>query len=236
MKKKLTLLNLLLIGALAFIGKELMAMRKAAQERQKAALAQKLKNAPAPPVTPAPVPPSVQAAGYLDVAQQTLFSKDRNPNIAVEPEKPKVIPPFPRFYGVMNLGDGPMAILSDGPGKQKAYKPGDKTGQLTLTEIGTETLVFAFEKEKFTKKFSELAAKLDEAPSGGAAERPVAAPPATPPPTNIGKVGEPGTDVGGGVSACSSNDDSPAGTVSNGKRKIVTESPFGKVCRWEPVK
>ncbi len=237
MKKKLTLLNLLLLCALGLIGKELMDMRRAARARKQAALDQKLKPAPAPPVTPVPAPAAVQAVGYLDVAQQTLFSKDRNPNIAVEPEKPKVIPPFPRLYGVMNLGDGPMAILSDGPGKQKAFKAGEKTGQLLLAEIGTDALIFEWEKERFTKKFSDLQVKSEEAPVASGDSRPAAAAaPAPPPPTNIGKVGEPGTDLGGGISACSANDNSPPGTVANGKRKVVTASPFGQVCRWEPVR
>ncbi|MBI4905273.1 MAG: hypothetical protein HY820_16685 [Acidobacteria bacterium] len=237
MTKKLILLNLLLLCALGVIGKQLLDMRRAALARKQAALEQKVKPAPAPPLTPVPVPAAVQAAGYLDVAQQTLFSKDRNPNIAVEPEKPKPVPTFPKLYGVMNLGDGPMAILSDGPGKQKTFRAGEKAGQLLLAEIGADALVFEFEKEKFTKKFTELQVKTEEAPAGGGDSRPAAAAaPATPPPTNIGKVGEPGRETGGGISACSDNDNSPAGTVSNGKRKVITESPFGKVCRWEPVR
>jgi hypothetical protein len=45
-----------------------------------------------------------------------------------------------------------------------------------------------------------------------------------------------GVDTGGGIRACAPGDTAPAGTMSDGYRKIVSETPFGKVCRWEKVK
>jgi len=237
-RKKLWALNLLLLLALGLVARELRNDWRAAREREKKVLQKDVKNAPAPPVPQTPAPAPVQAAAYLDVAQQNLFSKDRNPNIVVEAEKPKPLPAFPRFYGVMNLGDGLMAILSDSPGRQRPFKAGDKVGELLLAEIGNETLVFEWEKQKLTKKFSELqdrgeqstATTRDSAPAAGApAPAPVQRPPE---PAKPG----PGTDIGSGISACNANDPTPAGTVMDGKRKVVTDGMFGKVCRWEPVR
>jgi hypothetical protein len=234
LNKKLWALNLLLLAAIALIGREWQQNYKAAREREQKMLGKKIQPSAVPPITPAPLPPAVQAVGYVDVAQQMLFSKDRNPNVVIEQEKPKPLPIFPRFFGVMNLGDGPMAILKDGQTRQQPYKPGDKVGEFQLTEIGPDTLVFEWEKKKYPKKFSELQEKSAE-PEAAPQRAAAASAPAPTPPPPPGR-SEPGVDIGGGVSACVANDPSPAGTVSGGKRKVISDSPFGKVCRWEPVK
>jgi hypothetical protein len=46
----------------------------------------------------------------------------------------------------------------------------------------------------------------------------------------------PGIDVGGGLKGCVPGDSSPDGTVVDGMKKIVTATPFGSGCRWEPTK
>ena len=47
----------------------------------------------------------------------------------------------------------------------------------------------------------------------------------------------PGTDLGNETRACASRGyESLPGAVQDGMRKVVTKSPFGDVCRWEPVK
>ena len=235
MSKKLWFLNLLLVAGLVMIGRELHASWKASREREKRMLNQRVSPVKEPPATIGPPPAPVQATQYIDVAQQTLFSKDRNPTVVVEVpvEKPKIMPPFPKFYGVMNLGDGPMAIMNES-GRQKTFKTGEKIGEYKLLAIGTETLTFEWDGKPHVKKFSELqvreaAPQVEERTAAPAAPVTPAAP-ATP-----AKPG-PGTDMGGGLAACNANDSSPAGTVVDGKRKVVTESPFGKVCRWEPVR
>lgn len=235
MNRKLWFLNLLLVAGLVWTGVQLRAMWRAAREREQRALAHNLKPAPAPPLTPAPPPAPVQAAGYIDVAQQMLFSKDRNPNVVIEKvaEAPKPLPPFPKFYGVMNFGDGPLAILSDA-GRQKPFKTGDKVGEYKLLAIGSDTLTFEWDTKQHVKKFTELQDKTNEPAVPEA--RSAAPPPPTPAaPATPARPG-PGADMGAGVSACNANDSSPAGTVVDGKRKVISESPFGKVCRWEPVR
>ncbi|MBL8217901.1 MAG: hypothetical protein JNL62_01660 [Bryobacterales bacterium] len=236
MRGKLLLLNLLLLAGLVLIGRELRSNWRAARAREEAMRAKQVKPPAPPPVTQTAPPQPLVAAGYLDVAQQTLFAKDRNPNVVVEQEKPKPVPPFPKLYGVMNLGDGAFALLSDGRSGQKPFRPGDKVGEFKLAEIQAEALVFEWEQKKFPKKFTELQDKTAEPVSAGDSTPRQAAAPVTPAaPATPAKPG-PGPDMGGGLSACNANDPSPAGTVVDGKRKVVTESPFGKVCRWEPVR
>ncbi len=236
MRGKLLLLNLLLLAGLVLIGRELRSHWRAARAREQAMKSRMVKAPAPPPVTQAAPPPPVIAAGYLDVAQQTLFAKDRNPNVVVEQEKPKPVPPFPKLYGVMNLGDGVFAILSDGPNRQKPFKPGEKVGEFKLAEIQAETLVFEWDQKKFPKKFSELQDRVAEPVSAAdTTPRQSSTPPAPAAPVTPGRAA-PGPDMGGGLSACNANDASPAGTVVDGKRKVITDSPFGKVCRWEPVR
>lgn len=235
MSKKLWFLNLLLVAALVMIGRELHASWKASREREKRVLNQRVAPVKEPPVTVPPPPAPVTATSYMDVAQQTLFSKDRNPNVVVEVpvEKPKILPPFPKFYGVMNLGDGPMAILTEA-GKQKPFKTGEKIGEYKLMAIGTDTLTFEWDGKPHVKKFSDLQER-EAAPAVEARTAAPAAPVTPAAPATPAKPG-PGADMGGGLAACNANDSSPAGTVVDGKRKVVSESPFGKVCRWEPVR
>ncbi|MCZ2148270.1 MAG: hypothetical protein LC126_10880 [Bryobacterales bacterium] len=235
MRKKLWTLNLVLVVSLGLLGRQLRQEWQAARERERTMLSQVVKPAPPPPVTPQPAPGALQAAGYLDVAQQMLFSKDRNPNVVVEQAAPKPVPAFPKFYGVMNLGDGLTAILNDGPGRQRPFKAGDKVGEFKLAEIGNDALTLEWEDKKFVKRFAELQDRSTPAPAEAGRPAPVtsiqAAPPKPPEPARTG----PGADMGMGISACNANDPSPPGTVVDGKRKVVSESPFGKVCRWEPV-
>jgi hypothetical protein len=236
MRKKLWALNLLLVIAAAILARELRNNWKTARDREQKILGKELKNAPVPPVPRPAAPAPVQAAAYLDVAQQNLFSKDRNPNIVVEAEKPKPPPPFPRFYGVMNLGEGPLAILSSA-GRQQPFKVGDKVGDLLLTAIGEDSLVFEWEKQKLTKKFGELQDRSQEQSTDTTrtAVAPAAAAPVVQRPVVPEKPG-PGADIGGGMAACGANDPTPVGTVMDGKRKVVTETMFGKICRWEPAR
>ena len=45
----------------------------------------------------------------------------------------------------------------------------------------------------------------------------------------------PGIDVGGGYRGCAASDNAATGTVQNGYRKVMANTPFGATCRWEPV-
>jgi hypothetical protein len=57
-----------------------------------------------------------------------------------------------------------------------------------------------------------------------------------PPPPPVQAAFGPGEITGFGFKVCVPNDTTPEGTVSGGFRKTVTTTPFGKACRWDPVK
>jgi hypothetical protein len=240
LKQKLILLNIVLLAVSGLFGAELYQSWKSARERERQMLNKRVAPGPVVAVVVGPTPAALTAAAYIEVAQQVLFFKTRTPDveIVVTPTPtPTPVPPFPRFYGVMNLGDGPMAILAEGPARQKPFMLGEKVGQFKLASIGNEDLTFEWQDKTFKKKFSELQEKNEVAQAGGASERtagPTAnaqAPKPTPPPVD----GQPGLDTGGGVRACAPNDSAAAGTVKDGYKKVVNDTPFGKACRWEQV-
>ncbi len=196
---------------------------------------------PAPPPrmpAPAAIEP-VKAAGYNDIAQKMLFSKDRNPVVVVEPPPaPKVVPmpALPLFHGVVNLGDGPMAIMSVGPkGPHRDYQPGDKVGEFTLVAVNNEELVLEWQGQTITKKVDEI---LDRGTTAAPAPGPVAAAAAAaaPPRPVAPATAEPGGDLTRGVRACQPGDSSPAGTVADGMVKVIRSTPFGAKCFWESAK
>jgi hypothetical protein len=187
-----------------------------------------------PLVAAMPVKPVV-ASDYIDVAQRMVMARDRNPNVIIDPEpaKPKPpLPPLPVAHGLMMLGE-PGLIMSDKSGVQKTYHPGDKIGPFKLVAFDSIKVVFDWDGEKVERKLEELLEKGATADSGNPVAAPAAAapPPAASNPIPLG----PGPETGGGYRACQPNDSMPAGTVMNGVKKVVTVSPFGRACAWEPV-
>src|SRR3974390_1711647 len=87
---------------------------------------------PPPPATPVR---SFVPAEYIEVAQRTLFSKDRNPNVVVTPPPPPPppapMPALPTYTGQMALGE-PVIFLSFPGVDKKSYHPGDEIGPFTL--------------------------------------------------------------------------------------------------------
>ncbi len=239
MKRKLLLANLAL---LAFATAGAVHLRREwveAHTREQAVLEKRIQPAP-PPRMPAPAAiEPVKAAGYNDIAQKMLFSKDRNPVVVVEPPPaPKVVPmpALPLFHGVVNLGDGPMAIMSVGPkGPHRDYQPGDKVGEFTLVAVNNEELVLEWQGQTITKKVDEI---LDRGTTAAPAPGPVAAAAAAaaPPRPVAPATAEPGGDLTRGVRACQPGDSSPAGTVADGMVKVIRSTPFGAKCFWESAK
>jgi hypothetical protein len=238
-KRKLLLLNLALLALSAVGGIRLRREWVEARAREEAVLRTRVKPTPAPRLpSPAPAEP-VKAASYSDIAQKMLFSKDRNPTVVVEPPpapKPIPMPALPLFHGVVDLGDGPIAIMSEGPkGPHRDYQPGDKVGAFTLVAVSNDELVLEWQGQTITKKVDEILDRSTSAPP--AAPPPVAAAPApapAPPVTNA--PAKPGADLREGLKACLPGDSSPAGTVTDGMRKVVKATPFGSRCFWEDEK
>ena len=70
----------------------------------------------APPV-PMQLPNRMMSVEYNEVVQRTLFAKDRNPNVIVDPPPappppppPPPMPALPAYYGSINFGD-PIVLL-----------------------------------------------------------------------------------------------------------------------------
>ncbi|MEQ1947363.1 MAG: hypothetical protein ABL995_09245 [Bryobacteraceae bacterium] len=223
------------------------------------------KKALAPAIAGAPG--AVSPAEYVDVAQRTLFSKDRNPNVVVEAPKVEPEPPMPalpRYHGQMAIGE-PVAILSTANATQKGYHVGEKVGDYELVKFDRENIKLEWHGKTVEKKLTDLVAK--EAPAASApqpaAQQANAARNAAPQVQNSGPIttviSSPasnagsststamgssntnlpsaiGGDIGGGLRACVSSDDSPSGAILSGFKKNILKSMFGEICRWEPVK
>jgi hypothetical protein len=214
-----------------------------ARGREAALMRMRLPVVAAPQVLIPPPPPPVQASTYLDIAAKELMSRDRNPTVIIEPPPPLKMPPFPRFYGVMDFGEGPSIILAESAGGgQRQYRLGDKVGEFKLASIDPVGLTFEWHDKQVFANYSELRDKTPQgqsstsqasasAASGAAASTPVT----TVTQISPSQIGKPGADVGAGTKACVPGDSSPAGSVSDGFRKVVVQTPFGNACRWEPV-
>ncbi len=244
---RLFLLNILLLAGIA------MATLKLLELRDETARREELVHASAPTLpkakgTTAVVPPDrTVAANYLDIAARLLFSKDRNPTVIIAPPPVKTVPAFPLAYGVLMMADPPIIMMSAKKGDpQKGFRAGDVIGDYKIVSFDNRTITFEWDGQKFTKNVQELvdrdaqsAALLNRQNVQNVPEA-AAAPPTTSSPqvlSNSGSTqGGMGIDTGGGIRACAPGDTAAPGTMSDGYRKVVSETPFGKVCRWEKVK
>lgn len=243
MKRHLLLLNIVLLGLLIAGGVVLKDRWRAADERRAAVLkapsavaavkAEEVKAAMEP----------VRAASYFELVDKMLFSKDRNSTVVVEVPKEKPMPQLPSAYGVMDLGEGPIAFLSIGNGGQRGYKIGEKIGEFKLAEATSTDLTFEWEGKTVKRRLEELRAVVKEASA-----QPQAAPasaanaPAAPASVNASanptqEKGNPkmGRDVNASSKYCDPSDTSPDGTVLDGFRKVVKRTPFSSTCVWEKV-
>lgn len=246
MKPKVIALSFLLAAALGAVVWQARVRWNDAQEKRARTIDVKVKPAPVPPVAPAPKPEGTTAAKYADVATKNLFSKDRNPNVVIDPPKiepPKKMPPFPVVYGVMGFPSGTRAMMSPHPGEpSKTVRAGDTIGEFTIASLDSQNVVFDWDGKQIPKKIEDLidrSANLDP----GAAAAPVqqrAVPSAPAPAAQAqGTAKGPGAEfpTAGGMSqrSCVPGDSTPANTVVDGYRKNVVPTPFGNVCTWIKV-
>ena len=243
MNRKILALNLALLALLGALGWMLRARWQEARAQHLATLAKAArKSAQLPPPSPAP-PEAVVPANYLEVAQKTLFSKDRNPNVIIEvapppppPPPPEPPPVRPEYFGQMGLGE-PTAFLGFQNGVQKGFRAGDIVGPFKLVAFDRKTITFEWNGKKLEYPLAEL--KPKEPPPMAVqqpATRPAGAPPAS---ALVGMSQDTGPVVGtqnGELRACVPTDKSPSGTVKDGYKKSIISGPFGAVCTWEPIK
>ena len=233
------LLNAVLFLVVIYGGVQLRDEYQAAKAREAALRAVRISPTPAPPFVPLANDAPVLPSGYKDVAIKDLFHPSRNPDVPVElpppPPPPPPMPALPGYHGQMNLGDGPMALLVEKPGMaEKAIKPGETIGQFKLVDVNTNEITFAwtFNGELARRSVREVA----DSSAPAAADARSAAPPSAPPPPVIRSNMGAGAITGFGFKECIPNDSSPEGTIDGGFRKTIITTPFGKNCRWDPVK
>jgi hypothetical protein len=235
--RRILLLNLLLLALTVAAAWRLRKEWNAARVREEAVLGRSVRPVSPPPAPTQPPPAAVTAAGYADIAQKMLFSRDRNATVVEEPPPPPPPPPpmpaLPVFRGVMNLGEGPVAILSeraDAPSRE--FRAGQQVGEFKLAAIRQDSVVLEWNGQQITRSIEDQNAGGEEKPQEQATARTEAPPPAAAEKTFAAG---PGVDIGAGKRSCIKNDSMPPGTVVGGLRKVVTPTPFGMICRWEPV-
>ena len=239
MKRKLMLLNAVLVVLAILAGWRLRQEWLDARAREAATLAQRIKPAPPPPFTPLPAAGPVVPSGYADVVQKMLFDRSRNPTVVVElppPAPPEPVPALPAYYGTMNLGDGPLVVLGLVPGSQQAVELGGTIGQFKLVSVNTEEIAFEWKGQTIRKKLHELAEAAAPPQAAGPVRSDTPAAAAPPPaPVQQQPLG-PGQQLNSGYRACQPNDSMPGGAVVDGYRKVLIPTPFGTPsCRWDPV-
>ena len=244
MNRKILALNLALLALLGMLGWMLRAHWRETRARELATLSKAARKIEVLP-PPSPVPPEAAVpANYLDVAQRTLFSKDRNPNVIVEvvppPAPPPEVPtpPRPFYFGQMGFGE-PVALLSVEKGGQKGFHVGDEVGPFKLVAFDRETITFEWNGKTLEYPLAELKPKEPQVAQQAAA---AAAPAGPAKPTSLTPaitIVEDKPTLGaqnGEIRSCVSGDRSPSGTVKDGFKKIVVNGPFGPSCLWEPIK
>ena len=203
----------------------------------------------APPV-PMQLPNKMLSVDYNEIVQRTLFAKDRNPNVIVDPPPappppppPPPMPALPAYYGSINFGD-PIVLLKLPKGVQKQYHAGEKVGPFQLVSFDREKIVFDWDGKKVERKPEELKEK-EAAPQEAAAapvQQPVAPAASASGVKSIGgekndtlKDSEKLGPQNGDIRQCVTGDTSPVGTVIDGFKKKITTNMFGQTCMWEPV-
>ncbi len=245
MTRKLLLLDLGLLALLCVLAYQMRREWIVAHARANALLSAGTPSAPAPKIAPLSRVAALTGIPYAEVAQLNLFSKDRNPQVVIDVEqpKPKPIPPFPVARGVLMWeGTPPTILLSVRPGgPQKSYRTGDKIGDWQIVSLDNQYVVFSWDGQEFKKRIDELmdrtAMVAEAAPAPTPAHAAAAPAPAKAQSLSDSSKSDRFVDVGAtDVRGCKPGDDSAAGTVVDGFKKVVSATPFGSACRWEQVK
>ncbi len=248
MTRKLLVLDFVLVAVIAAAGFQFKKAWVAAQAREASTLRRAVKPVALPPLPPLAQEPVLAPATYVDVAAKMLFDPSRNPTVVIEkppPPPPKPMPPLPFYHGMLNLGGGPIAILSvSASSAHEAVHPGEQIGPFTLLDANGEEVLLEWDGKQIRKTVDEL---TDHKQNGGQqqtqADARTAAPAAAartevpqPAQQQAPPKAGPGEMTGFGFRTCNMNDGLAAGTTMEGFRKTMNSTPFGQTCTWDPVK
>ncbi len=237
------LLNLALLAALGFLVWQLLEKARTARAREDAMLLLRVPASEVPKPPPLGKVPPIDATFYQDVVTKNLFSRDRNPVPIPDPPPPAPppdpVPSFPVARGVMIWeGAPPTVVLSSAKGAvdQHGYHPGDAIGPWKIVSVDHQYIVLQWRDQVFKKRLDELMDRTPILVAEAPTQQNAPNAPSTQPVKNLGDSNNQGADMGGDVKACVVGDTQPAGTIAGGRKKIVNQTPFGSVCRWEPAK
>lgn len=171
MNRKIILLNLALIALAGVCVYQLRVKRRVAAVHEQTVLSRSPQPAAIVP-PPAAVPVRAPMPGeYIAVAQQTLFSKDRNPNVVIPapppPPPPAPMPQLPLYNGQMALGE-PVIFLTLPGNDQKGYHKGDEVGPFTVKSFDRDRITFEWDGKPVERELNELKPKDIAAAATGA--------------------------------------------------------------------
>jgi hypothetical protein len=238
LNRKLLVLDVVLVAALVWAGFQVRGYWRGVKTRAAATLNRKVNPSPPPRFTPLPGAPAVMASGYAEIADKMLFDRSRNSVVVVEvppPPPPRPVPALPVYHGMMNLGDGPAAVMSvNAAAPHQEVHPGEMIGPFKLVDVNSQEIALEWEGKLIRKQTDELQNRMvqDTPQRTDANVRQIAA---APPQLVIDAPKGPGDDTGRGFRSCQPNDSNPVGAVVDGYRKSTMSTLFGTVCRWDPV-
>ncbi len=254
MKRRLLLLNALILILAVLAGWRLRNDWRSAKEREQITLWRQVKFPQPLPPPAQPIVPAVQAMTYADVAMKNLFSRDRNPNVVPPPPPPpppeEKVPELPSVQGLFMIGEPKIILIEKANTPQRGYSAGDTIGPFKIVSFDQQSVVFDWKGKEIKSSLESLmtktlTAQAVPAPAVGNAN------PQTIPPLVTGGVQSldggstsklnansngPGIDQGAGMRGCQAGDTSPNGAVVDGMRKVVTATPFGNSCVWQSAK
>ncbi|MBI4460967.1 MAG: hypothetical protein HY648_13040 [Acidobacteria bacterium] len=192
-----------------------------------------------PSLSSRPLPPAQEIVG------QNLFSPDRNNNAAQEEKAATPPPPVPVVFGTMKLGADYEALLAErgssaGSGFQRV-KQGEQFSGYTVVEIRDEKVVLEFAGQKTTVDVYRSANSVPRpagaapaaAPAAPMVEKTSAQPPPSPPPSTSPAVAAP---AAAGAAAEPTGNPYETVTIEGNRRKIVLQTPFGPMIRYEDIR
>ena len=216
--------------------------------------------APPAPIAPRPIAP----AQYFDVADKTLFAKDRNPTVVVEPPPPPPPPPpmpdLPVYHGQMAFGE-PVAFLSAAKIAERGVHAGETIGDFKLVRFDRDRIAFEWQGKTIEKRVEELQPKETKTAvaSGVASGAPADFVPANQ--TTAGSASRGVKSLGpadgkgdgkdepaqsddplfgpvrsDGTRECAASDSLPSGATHNGYKKVSMLLLVGLNCYWEKTK
>jgi hypothetical protein len=240
MSRKLLMLDAALVLIVIAAGSQFRSQWRANKERERQKLHVPVKPVAVPALPAIPKQPDVVPTSYFKIAEQMLFDRSRNSVVAPPPPPPppppKPMPAFPVYHGMMNVGTGPIAILSiNATSPQQPVHPGDAIGQFTLVDVNSNGITLEWEGQRVYKDAEELsnrAAPQSQGPDTRTAAPPPAVAAAPPPPPKAG----PGDATAFGNRICNINDGVAEGAIVEGFRKVVHVTPFGRSCTYDPVR